>query len=103
MLLSNKGKPVDLLGVVDEFVDIEFADGPLAIEGQATIEHRYDSYIVFTQIFMFTSFKNRFPGFAPANDIQIVRGLDNSPHDQRATAEYRLISSRKIQAFDTIE
>ena len=86
MFEPNEGESVDDLGSVDQLVDVEVSARPAPSDGHAAIEAADDHGPVWK--------RNQ---LSNTDHIQVVRGFDDPPHDQRSASEHCEVTHGEIK------
>lgn len=96
MFEPNEGESVDDLGSVDQLVDVEVSVRPAPSDGHAAIEAADDHGPVWKRN-QLSNTQGSFPCATTADYIQVVRGFDDPPHDQRSASEHREVTHGEIK------
>ena len=88
----HEGQTVDDLGRVNQVVHIKLPDGPSGPKRQRTLVQGDDIDVVFREIQQRPQFLGPLPSGTPTDDVEIVAGADDPPHDQWTTSKNGVVA-----------
>ena len=102
VLEPNKGDVVDDLGPVDQLIDVEVPVRPAPTDRYRPVEAAGDPVTVRERDQLSTALCSC-PCVAAADHIEVVRGFDDPPNDQRSTSKHCVVAHGKIERAQEVE
>jgi hypothetical protein len=102
MFEPDEGEVVDDLGGVDELVDVEVPIRPASTDGHGAVEAA-DNRRPVRERDQLTNTQGSFPCRFATDHIEIVRGFNDPPNDQRSTPKDSEVASGESERTQEVE